>query len=823
MGGAPGWNHAGSLVAAFAACACSAGTIAATTGDCPGDTDASGWVDIEDFLTVLGEWGCFDPAGLCTGDVNGDGYVNIEDLLAVLLNWGPCPAAAVSAASAGLDFAEQMLSQEAARFIITKGEVDAAYAHDLWLGTYDPADGDVVILPAEGYIGDPSVNSLVGAMLDAHDHVWAPLPLPSPADKALPTVDQFGTLHVRPVPLTLTGWDGPYFRLTYELLDELPQVRVTSEGVAGTVSHTFTANFRITRKIDYVIISPGRVMIGKNVSVTGALGTHYGIVAGELDGAEADPLVMRSDFYYLNSGLDTKLDTFYAQMALHDTDGDGRISINDPAEQLAIDAAPGIIVDTDQNGFVDDFDLFLAHYDVDGNQAVVYDTVLAGGLPVEFDVDLQLARLIDEANPDRDGDGFPSTADDHSLGWKDGVLDVMDTYAKVRGRLAFAVARAEWEVAHGGSYQTVVHGPIQPGLGEPAVIFEADERELPEITVGNFETALAWFELQVPADPPAAPVDFNAQVAAGLAAGGTLILPTGDPAEINWEAIPYGAQAADDYFDRPIYRDMTFTNVRIPMGLNGLFENCEFRGVTFIETEPDCVHENWNFAGALEQVEIAPGSGIFIYELRFPGVTADLHGVPVPDTKLFSNNVRFHDCTFIGSVAGDTPLEHTHWRNHLQFTGETRFYIHADDPDLDGQPDAADIQAVINAMDIGVLQELRKSSILLPGWSAGIVAFTSDQEADPVDIPEVKLKGTIVAGTLEARGTLDFHGTLMTTFRAVAGEGPLFYGGHPSDFKTAIGFFGPGDCDFGRITLRDDPDRTLPDGIPWHLSVEPAP
>ena len=811
------------MVAAFAAVACCAGTVAAATGDCPGDTDASNWVGIEDFLTVLGQWGCSDPPVPCAGDVSGDGHVDVEDLFTVLLNWGPCPAAAVSAAGAGLDFAEQMLSRESARFIITRGEVEAFYAHDLWLGTYDPADGDVQILPAEGYEGDPTVISLVGAVLDAHDHTWAPLPLPSPADEALPAVDEFGTLRVRPVPLGPVGWDGPYFRLTYELLDELPQVRVISEGVAGALSHTLAANFRINKKFDYAIISPGRVMIGKNVSVTGMVGTRYGIVAGELDDVEADPLVMHSDFYFLNAGLDNTLDTFYAQVALYDADGDGRISIDHPTEQQAIAAAPNIIVDTDQNGFVDDFDLFMAHYDADGDIAVVYDTVLSGGQPVEFDVDLQLARLIDEAKPDRNGDGFPSMPADNVLGWKDGVLDVMDTYAKVRGRLVFAVYRSEWEVAHGDSYQTIVQGPIQPGLGEPAVIFEADERELPEITVGNFETALAWFELQVPADPPAAPVDFNAQVAAGLAAGGTLILPTGDPAEINWEAIPYGAQAADDYFDRPIYRDMTFTNVRIPMGLNGLFENCEFRGVTFIETEPDCVHENWNFAGALEQVEIAPGSGIFIYELRFPGVTADLHGVPVPDTKLFSNNVRFHDCTFIGSVAGDTPLEHTHWRNHLQFTGETRFYIHADDPDLDGQPDAADIQAVINAMDIGVLQELRKSSILLPGWSAGIVAFTSDQAADPVDIPEVKLKGTIVAGTLEARGTLDFHGTLMTTFRAVAGEGPLFYGGHPSDFKTAIGFFGPGDCDFGRITLRDDPDRTLPDGIPWHLSVEPAP
>ena len=70
-------------------------------------------------------------------------------------------------------------------------------------------------------------------------------------------------------------------------------------------------------------------------------------------------------------------------------------------------------------------------------------------------------------------------------------------------------------------------------------------------------------------------------------------------------------------------------------------------------------------------------------------------------------------------------------------------------------------------------------------------------------------------------------------YRAVTGEGPLFYGGHPSDFKIAIGYFGPTDGDgegtddvtagFGEITLRYDPNALLPDGIPWHLSVEPAP
>ena len=188
--------------------------------------------------------------------------------------------------------------------------------------------------------------------------------------------------------------------------------------------------------------------------------------------------------------------------------------------------------------------------------------------------------------------------------------------------------------------------------------------------------------------------------------------------------------SAGDY-QRPVYERMRFSNVRIPMGINGLFKECLFVGVTFIDTEPDCVHENWNYAGALEKVESPPNSGNYIYEPKYPGVTAEHmdDGMPVPDTKLVSNNIRFESCTFIGSIAGVKPDEYTHWRNKIQLTGETRFYVDADDPDLFDQPDAADIIDEITAMDEPFLEELRKSSILMPGWSAGFSTRLSPESS----------------------------------------------------------------------------------------------
>ena len=739
---------------------------------------------------------------------------------------------AMSAAETGLVFASRRLRSESSRFVVTKGVIDEDYGAAMWDGTY-PADGSVVVLTPSGYTEASPPAGVAEAILHAH---WADIHTitPEPGDSSLPTIDELGTLRARPIALVANAdgspnENGPYFRLKYQIVsvpDDAGYVLVTSRGYDQNITRTLQMMFRIDKKIEYALISPSRIMIGKNVRVEGPLGSVYGTESGELDTENGDPLVMRSDFYFLNDTLDNNLDTFFAQVALHDADGDGRIRIYHPTEQLAIAAAPGIIVDTDQNEYVDDFDLFMAHYDADNNQAIVYDSFLAGGLPVEFDVDLQLARLIDEANPDRDGIDGPSTPDDIALGWRDGVLDIMDTYAKIRGRLSFAVSFEEWEVANDGTYQTVVQGTIAANLGEAPVTFGATNEELRELTTEMFENAATWYESRVPPGAPATPADF-----AQVGVGGTF-----EPGDLgnNWESIPFGAQGAYDFYDRPIYRDMTFTNVRIPMGNNGLYDNCVFIGVTFIETEPQCIDVNWNYAGALEKIEtFPPGSGIFTYEPKYPGVEADLNGTPVPDTKILSNNIRFHGCTFIGTIAGVKPTEYTHWRNKVQLTGQTRFYIYSEDPDLEGQDDADAIRLVIDSMDITVLEELRKSSILLPGWSADIGSFTNDQAADPMNTPKVKLKGTIVAGILDIRGTADIFGTLITTFRPVTGEGPLFYGGLTDAFNTTIGYFGPADGDgegtddvtggFGEITLRYDPDALLPDGIPWPIRIDPEP
>jgi hypothetical protein len=277
---------------------------------------------------------------------------------------------------------------------------------------------------------------------------------------------------------------------------------------------------------------------------------------------------------------------------------------------------------------------------------------------------------------------------------------------------------------------------------------------------------------------------------------------------------------------------MEFTNVRIPKGTNALFKNCTFVGVTWLETNTDCDHENWNYAGALEPDDGVPPN----YQLRFPDLESESGGTPIPNTRTESNNIRFENCTFIGSVSGDKPNEYTHWRNKVQWTGTTRFFIDPSDSDLVGQPDEAYVRGKLNGFSAGELGEMQKSSILLPGWSVDVGNFDNTQAADPGDTPTVKLKGTIIAGILDARGTVEVEGTLMMTFRPVEGSGPLFYGGQTDAFNTTIGYFGPSDGDgegtdpsdpafngFGEIVLRYDADAKLPDGIPWPIQVYSMP
>lgn len=746
---------------------------------------------------------------------------------------------AMSAAETGLVFAQRRLAKQSKRFIVFKGEIDAGFGEDLWLGTY-ASDQVEDVLPPDGYEENSEPAGLIHAVRNAHLADTHTITV-APGDDSLPSIDpQSGMLAVRPVALTSDLEQGPYFRLHYALLADEPMVRVTSIGFDDDVTRTLQMDFRIDKKIEYAVVAPNRLMIGKNVLIEGPLGSRYGINPEELANPNGDPLLMKSDFYYLSDDLDDKLDTFFQQVADYDTDGDTRLRPGHPTEGQGVSGI-SFLVDYDGNEYVDDFDLFLAQFDANGDKKVVYDSDLAqaaghGSVAVEFSgIDDQMTRLLDESIPDRNGDDVVD-ADDTGLGYKDGVLDANDVYAKVRGRLMFAVSKTAWEDAQGHPYQDAVHGPVRPGPDEAPISFEVGEDQLREITTDMFSDSAQWFVDQ-------ASDNFDSQVSNG---SGTYT-PAGSA---DWEEVPYGSEFPYDYFRRPVYEGFTFENVRIPKGNNGLFINCTFKGVTYIGIETDCDHPDWNFAGVLDwsdenddgiidcpHTDYDQHDDTCELSLKYPGLAAELNGNPVPDTRVHSNSIRFHDCTFLGSIAGDTPGAYTQVRNKVQLTGMTRFYIDPEDEDLAEQDDAAELIAILESISAEDQDMLKRSSIMMPGWSMDVGSFENVQAADPQDTPRVKLKGTIVSGILDIRGTATVDGTMLMTFRPVAEEGPLtYYTSVHHKFNTTIGYFGPDDGDgegigpehpnfpgFGEIRLRYDPDAKLPDGIPWPISASPEP
>jgi hypothetical protein len=728
-------------------------------------------------------------------------------------------AKAQSAAESGLSFGSVRLLHEVSRYVIDRGVIDSALAQKLWEGTWTPADGFINVLPADDYIvGAPSGVGIVHALQDVFHQVDAHWFEATAEDASLPMIDPINfALEVKPIALDST--EKTFFRLRYELIENDTRILVTSVGEANGISRTLSMEFDLDKRIDYALVAMSRVMLGRNVIVEGPIGTRYGTSGGELDASFGTPLVMQSDFYGLDPGiLDGTISAFTALVLANDVDGDNRLRPSHPTEGIGLG---GVLQDYDGDQYITEMDLFLSRYDSNGDIAVVYDpaqAMFAGypGLSQEFSGDLQLAMLIDNAQSDRNGDGVTDSLD-RELGWDDGILDGKDRYAKVDGSLGFAVSIAQWEAATGQQWQANVAGSIISDLGSSAAQFALSNQTLAELTTSMFANAQTWFEAESLTGVAFGDTT-SGQVASNISNGGSYT-----PATLNqWEGVPFESEGAYDWYQRPIYKNMVFENVRIPRGTNAVFEDCMFVGVTWVETTQDVSDPNWNFAGSIQP------DGMGGYEYQYDGLSAESDGVTYASTREVSNNVRFHDCTFLGSIAGDAPSEFTHWRNKVQVTGESRFFLDPEDPDVASQTDAAMLQAVLDSIDPADREQLSRSSVLLPGWSVEIGTFQNNESIG------VKLTGTIITGLLDLRGVVDVHGVILSTYRPVEGEGPLFYGGEADAFNTTIGYFGPEDGDgegindamkpftgYGRVSLRANPDASLPDGVPWPITIVP--
>jgi hypothetical protein len=113
---------------------------------------------------------------------------------------------------------------------------------------------------------------------------------------------------------------------------------------------------------------------------------------------------------------------------------------------------------------------------------------------------------------------------------------------------------------------------------------------------------------------------------------------------VQTEYFPYAASgynvpkdSSSKRYDRKVYQNMTFSNVKVPKGTHALFKNCTFNNVLFVETN-----------------------------------------ATYSDSATYTNNIRFDNCTFNGAIVSDVPTtsttSSTWWmRNALTFTGTATF------------------------------------------------------------------------------------------------------------------------------------------------------
>ena len=638
------------------------------------------------------------------------------------------------------------------------------------------------------------------------------------------------TIEAHPLPISeqpsALGYDDPFYdRPPYDGSDEATGIdwdvseaapldgrfiRIKVTGFDGTpksnVTRTISMDFRLDKTIPYAVLSRSRVMIGRNVQIQGNVGSLF----TETDKDNGHPIQIQSDFLGLSSTLDAIISppssaypgggTFHNELVVNDINGDNRINVNSPTEtQNWPGGQTGAkTADVDGDGYVSEFDYFLAEFDTDTIDGRVTLSEFTTGVDANKQgTATQLFAMIDQRSRT---DPFDEP---------DTFIDEEDLYAKIRGSVSLKATASDWNTgladwaATGGTatpqYQDFLQGLVKPDFGDPPLTTADPALDVHSFDQKSFDTS-SFAALATNTLTPASGVDNGGASAEYVA-----------PSSSTREAVPYGAAYPYDYYERPVHRNKVFNNLRIPKGTNALFENCKFQGVTFIEVDADNGDENFNYVGMQE----SDGTQ------KHPDYDAVVGGSTVSDTKPLGNNIRFHNCTFEGPIVsgqpdGNQPDQYTHVRNKVTFTGPTSF----------------DFDAVVDEEDRALYE---RSSLLLPHMSVEMGthydpddpgASSFDTEADPI-----QLSGAIVAGLIDIRGAVTLRGTLITTYLPVSGVAPV-KGDTAPQFNTTLGYFDQDNGDLeaggftpdtglGKIRLVYDPTLALPDGIDGPIELRP--
>jgi hypothetical protein len=345
-----------------------------------------------------------------------------------------------------------------------------------------------------------------------------------------------------------------------------------------------------------------------------------------------------------------------------------------------------------------------------------------------------------------------------------------------------AVTESSWNGGLSGSGQSIfdfITGPISAAKGISPVKFGTTD--IFDLSPANFEQATINFRNRSGTN------------------GGTTVRQTGKienttltVSDANATAVvertPFGSTSYQATYRRPVFKNIAFKNVVIPKGMNALFENCTFSGVTFVETERDIKKSDgtvtYSQSDAMSWSQRRLSGDTFSKDKTLLATGTPTSGQTITEGSQKGNNLRFHNCTFTGPIAGSYATAYAHFSNSWEFTGATLFN---------------------NQLD-------QTATIVSPQVNIEMGSFTNPDAAPST------LIGVVVAGNIDIRGTSVVDGSIIVT-----GDGAG---------NTTLGYFGASDGDtnpsampeggFGRLNIRYNPYRALPDGINIPVEIIPV-
>jgi hypothetical protein len=669
-------------------------------------------------------------------------------------------ARAHAAAESGLRWVDYRF-QNMARPVTDKGKVTATLADSLWNSLSNAFYNDLkTVRKADKTFLPPSQKpdsvSASGISIDASSGATFDVEM-----KKLMPAD---------------GWDQRF-------------IRITVTGHYHKAARSVSMVFKMDKKVKFAAVGKVPLQIGRNTIVDGpiAMGTP----------GKYPPVWMLSDFQHFDAALKTKIVNFETYLRGSGVIGsssvpnhrgyDGRISVNNKNE-ATLAAAAGY-TDYNGDGFIDEYDIFLKQYDKNGDKALSkaeFTNPATGKL-----YDDNLFFLIDNLsapvlNEDKNGNGILDPGEDINgngildvdpprSGFNDGVIDNRDGYAKIRGGLTLATNEQAWKdqlKANGQVIQDMIVGPIANiDPTQPGVKFSASPNDIFSLDPANFEQATLNYKAMTGTaagtSTKTATLIAN-KVLAAADANGTSVA----------ERTPYGSSSWQATYQRPVFKNLTIRNCQIPKGLNALFDNCIFEGVTYVDGTR-------NITGPSGSVTYNKDDGMTWAKRMISGTFSNTTTLTATNSKGFTdgNNLRFNDCTFNGPLIGAYATAYTHFANTWEFTGATMFS---------------------NKMD-------QSATLVAPQVNIEMGSFTN-----PALAPSTMV-GVVVAGNIDIRGSTVIDGSLIVTGDG-AGNTTLSYWGN-NDGASDPGAMPEGG--YGRISLRYNPYRTMPDGIMTSIDLMP--